>query len=458
MPTMNFMTKFYRNQILSGTFFSRNSSKIVSLAFMATIILSVTGCEDAPSKLGSGLLPGSDYLTIMSDTFGVKSYTLYSDSVKSDEPTTSYLGQIYDPYFGTTSAEFVSQMRLVDSMTAIGQINVDSVKLFMKFLTVKGDTSATHYLKISEISRQLYLDSSYYSNQTVPLTGKVWDNIAIPTLKDDTINSVEIMLPNEFGEYLTRDKSKLFISNTRADFRSYFKGLYFQLVSPANPIFLSLSLSAPGSYEDYTNYITVYMHNEVGVSESHNFLLNPKIAIASYNLYKHDFSTGTVGKKIEHLNDKFPDSLTYAQNMNGVYTRIQIPGIAKMKNNPLYKNIGINKARLIVPYVMDRQTFTNTTIPSVLYLRYITSSGTKYLISDYATAGSAFYDGTPDTTNVVYNINLATYLQDYLEDTKDSITPSLEMFLIPTSDYNVVFRANANTRASTKFELVYTKF
>lgn len=265
MPTMNFMTRFYRNQILTGTNLSRNLLKLVSLALFAVLVLWVSGCEDAPSKLGSGLLPGNDFLTIQSDTFGVKSYTLYTDSVKSDEPTTSYLGQTYDPYFGTTTAEFVSQMRLVDSLTAITQINVDSVKLYLKFLTVKGDTSAHHYLRISEVSRQLYLDSSYYSNMTVPVTGKVWDNIALPTLKDDTINSVVITLPVEFGEYLCRDKSKLFMSNTRPDFRSYFKGLYFQLVSPTKPIFLSLSLSAPGSYEDYTNYITVYMHNEVAV-------------------------------------------------------------------------------------------------------------------------------------------------------------------------------------------------
>ena len=37
---------------------------------------------------------------------------MYDDSVRTDNPSVSYLGQIYDPYFGTTTAEFVTQIRL----------------------------------------------------------------------------------------------------------------------------------------------------------------------------------------------------------------------------------------------------------------------------------------------------------------------------------------------------------
>jgi hypothetical protein len=37
---------------------------------------------------------------------------MYGDAVESDNPSTSYLGQLYDPYFGTVTAEFVSQIRL----------------------------------------------------------------------------------------------------------------------------------------------------------------------------------------------------------------------------------------------------------------------------------------------------------------------------------------------------------
>ena len=41
------------------------------------------------------------------------SYTMYDESIRTDNPSVGYLGQIYDPYFGTTNAEFVTQIRLL---------------------------------------------------------------------------------------------------------------------------------------------------------------------------------------------------------------------------------------------------------------------------------------------------------------------------------------------------------
>ena len=48
--------------------------------------------------------------------------------VRTDNPSITYLGQIYDPYFGTTSAEFVSQMRIGAAWDHV-PFTIDSVKL-----------------------------------------------------------------------------------------------------------------------------------------------------------------------------------------------------------------------------------------------------------------------------------------------------------------------------------------
>ncbi len=77
---------------------------------------------------------------------------MYSDSVESDNPSTSYLGQIYDPYFGTTTAEFVTQIRL-GSAWDDDYFVIDSIKLYLEFLTVKGAVDKPHYLTLSEICR-----------------------------------------------------------------------------------------------------------------------------------------------------------------------------------------------------------------------------------------------------------------------------------------------------------------
>ncbi|MDQ1332094.1 MAG: hypothetical protein QG576_128, partial [Bacteroidota bacterium] len=62
---------------------------------------------------------------------------MYSNSVQSDNPSTSYLGQLYDPYFGTTTASFVTQIRMGSEWTNDSFV-IDSIKLYLNLLTVTG--------------------------------------------------------------------------------------------------------------------------------------------------------------------------------------------------------------------------------------------------------------------------------------------------------------------------------
>ena len=318
----------------------------------------MNSCEENASKIGNSLLPPTDFFAIKStDTIKVKSYTMYSDSIRSDNPATSYLGQLYDPYFGKTTAELVCQLRLTDSLNNLNFFVVDSITLNLKLLTVKGSVSEPQYLRLSEIAKEIYTDSAYYSNQIPPLTGFKVDDILLPTLKADTINDIKVVVPTSFGEYLTRgDRSMLFMSDSRPDFRSWFKGLYFQIYSPNDPIFVSLSVASPGSTGTYSNYFTLYYHDEYGTGYQYLFLLDATNTNASYNIYKHDFTAGEAGKKIPHINDNYLDTLSYAQTMFGVYTRFEIPGLSDIKKSADLKNIAVNKARLILPVAYRRST------------------------------------------------------------------------------------------------------
>jgi hypothetical protein len=458
------MTRFYRNSKLSGRLISENILKVLPLLLTAGVVFIATACEENPSKIGAGLLPGSDYVTIKSiDSIAVKSYTMYQESVQSQNPAYSYLGDMWDPYFGTTTGEFVSQLWLQDSLTTADFVAIDSVRLYLEILSVKGDTAAGHILKISEISKMLYYntDTVYYSNQIPPLTGDYW-TVELPALRSDTINDISITLDTTFGAHLTRDRSMGFMSTTKPDFRSFFKGLKFEIVPSAKPVFLSLSVQSVGSSGTPVNFFTVSTHNGNGDFNYYNFLIDAQHTSAKYNLFNHTFSDAEPGKQIQHINDGYADTLSYLQNMNGVYTRIEIPYLKAMKSDPNFTNVAINKARLIVPFVTEATNPVYAkTIPSTVYLRYFTSKGVKYIVRDADPnngPGATFYDGTPDTTTAfAYNINIATYLQDYLKDKKDSITSDLELFLLTTSSYNAILAANKNHRR-VKFEFTYTKF
>jgi hypothetical protein len=455
------MTKFYHSFKIYLRPFSEHISKTFYLALFASILFFAYSCEEDPGIVGRKILPSSDFVFIKStDTINVESYTLYSNFYETDNPSVSFLGDLYDPYFGSTTAEFVSQLRLGSEWDKKPFV-VDSVKLFLRLLSVKGNVNDAHYLRLSQISQQIYTDSAYYSNQTVPLTGYIVDSLLLPKLQADTINNIEVKLPAAFGYHLVGPDSLMVYKATGNDYRSFFKGLYFQLFSPNDPLFVSLTVAPSATYGYYNNYFVMYMHDEFSTSKTFVFILDAYTKNAAYNRYSHNFEDGEVGKRMQHLIDNdtnYLDTVSYVQTMNGAYTKIKIPELETVRENPDMKNISVNKARLVIPVYYDGDIYKPSTIPSIVYLRYVSSTGSKYMIPDY-NISSAFYDGSPDTTATlnVYNLNIPAFLQDYFEDTSNKIKPELEIFLSSSSSNNVILKAN-NSHTPVKLEFTYTKF
>ena len=113
------MTRYYNtprhtHRILSV---SPHFLKTFLLAFLTLIAVIMGSCQKEVLKLGADILPSGDFVSIKSiDTLSVFSYTMFDDSVRTDKPTYSYLGQLNDPYFGTSTAGFVTQIRLSTCM------------------------------------------------------------------------------------------------------------------------------------------------------------------------------------------------------------------------------------------------------------------------------------------------------------------------------------------------------
>ncbi|MGE5420964.1 MAG: DUF4270 family protein [Chloroflexota bacterium] len=420
-------------------------------------------CEEDPTIIGKELLPASDSVSIQSiDTLTPVSFTMYDDSVSTDNPSTSYLGQTFDPYFGTTSASFVSQIRLKEEWNGKAY-TVDSIKLMLQFTDVKGGSGGTNTLTISEIAKDLSTTENYYSNTPVPLADFTMD-IPLPALRQDTINEVEIKLTDlSFAQRILSDTTKLFHSNKTADFRSYFKGLYFKLSSTGDPMMLSVNLANnnSGYYiidRYYKNFFVIYMHDNAGATKEFFLILDAINKNAAFNLYQHDFTTANGGMKITHYNDPSSrDTLTYQQSLNGVYTRIVFPGLEALKKSGNFSGIAVNKARLTVPFFSDEGLYKDKDVPKFLFLRYRTVKGTKPVVPDFNVDEShAFYDGLVDTTKHVYNFNLATFFQIYLDDKTGDILPELEL-VQGTGTKNIILKANSSS-TPVKFDFTYTRF
>lgn len=460
MPIMIFMTRYY-NSLKHNPRFSSAVPRIYNfftILLLTLGLVSVTSCEDKPTSIGTNLLPSGDFVEIISiDTLSAFSYTVYEDSVRSDNPSISYMGQNYDPYFGTTSSGFVSQVRMFPEWDDL-PFTIDSVKLYLRFLQSKGGTNPEiiHKLRLSEIAEEIYTDKPYYSNIQVPLTGYEVANITLPTLKEDTINNVILKLPNSFGEYICRDTSMLFYSNSKPDFRSYFKGLYFQIDPTSDHLITSISLLNE-SAQYYNNAIKIFMSNIDGTKKAYTFALDAVNKNAAYNIYKHDLSTAEPDKKIKHINDGYKDTLSYIQYLNGVYTKITFPGLEVLKQNGDLTNIAINKARLIVPGYFDGSLYTASKAPSQLLLRYGTNTGDRFIVPDfYVDQYHIFYNGTLDTTAREYSFNLATFFQQYLEDASKGLKPELEMFQ-GAGTSNIILKTSLG-KPPLKFDFTYTRF
>lgn len=461
MPTMIFMTRYYNSSQNTRRLISvsNNPFKISHLTLFAMMVFFVSSCAEIETKIGNKLLPESDFVNIKSiDTLSAFSYTFYDESTRTDNPSVSYLGQIYDPYFGTSTAEFVSQIRLSEKWN--GQpFTIDSVRLHLRLLTVTGGSDAAHTLRISEIADQIYPDSAYYPNKPVSLTGYALPDIQLPSnLRTDTLNDVVLKLPIEFGNYLTRDTTQLFYSNTKPDFRSFFKGLYFQILPSSDPQLVSLSLLPSSILGTYYNYVVLYMHDDTGTATSFFFVLDAQNKNAAYNRYIHDYNTASPDKKIKHINDGYKDTLSYLQSLFGVYTRVILPGLEKIKNDSSFDKISVNKARLTVPVYFDGNQFKPSTVPPQLILRYRTKSGNKHVVPDWniEPTNQTFFNGKIDSVANVYSFNIPAFVRAYFKDAADTIEPELEIFQ-GTGIKNVILKAN-KSKTPVKFEFSYTKF
>jgi hypothetical protein len=415
----------------------------------------ITSCEEKPTIIGTDLLPGTDFVNIKSDTsIHAEAFTLLSDSMVTNSRTYSYLGRLTDPYFGDSKADFVGQLRLFEAWTGGRLPVVDSARLTLSITGAKGilDSTITHQIKISEINETLNSANKYYSNRD-PNAGIELAAISLPAITKDTAQAVGITLPVSFGEYLLRNPAMLSQDKDGNPFKSFFKGLYITMVDSPTPQLIALEFSSPNFVID------VFYHDSVAVSHTYTFFINENSV--RYNRYTHNYATATSPNKVQLQNiiNNTKDSLIYLQSFGGVYPQIKFQGLKAIKSMlwDSVKNLpkgSINKARLTFSVFLDENTYTATTVPSQILLKYIKSDTAQYLVPDYQVSPS-FFDGTFNSTNKTYSFNLASFLQEYLKGKIPD--PTVYMYYSEGEYKNVILKAN-NSHSPVKFEFTYTKF
>lgn len=420
MSIMTFMTSYHNNLSSSGkSEFPTSVLRSVSRKFflpLLTVMVLLAGCEEDPTDIGSGILPEADFVNMVStDTFSIDLYTQYFDAFKSMSPNYSHLGSSYNPYFGLSSSDFVSQLWLYTSWPAAGAV-VDSLILSLQVVDVIGEIIGDQEVNIYEVDEFMHLDSVYYTNRSVPVKQFLGSFTISPGTAGDTI--LQVHLPLTMAYELIRDTTMLFLSSEIDDFRNYFNGLYFEYPQTDNHHLLKVNMLGGNSA------ITMYYKDTLEASQSFIFLFNTRAVL--YNRYQHDFEAADPEKKIKYINQPVKDTLTYVQGMNGVFTKIHIPGLEGLKNE---MPVSINKARLFLPVYVNDTDFTEDLIPEKLIASYIDSEGERQYLPDFWFS-TDFFDGSYNAINDRYTLNIANFVQQYLngEIPEPAIEIALSLF------------------------------
>lgn len=436
MFTMIFMTSSYlKNRNRNPNGLVTGLLKYSTFLFIALSVM-LASCNEDPLNIGKDLLPDDDFIAVYStDTVKVRAYTMYNENSVSSDSTKMIAGGIYDAYFGDTQCDFVTQIRLLDSLRK-SVINIDSI--FLRFIPSKisGDTAAVHYIRLYETGTELTDPDVYYSGQD-PDTIKFLGEYPMPVLKADSSYSVRI--DNSVAEYLFRDTA-MFRPASKF-YKEFFKGLYFGIRSETSPVLITLTAA------DNPLAITIYYHAADTIARSYSFVATERAV--NYNRFTHDRTTAEPEKLITHVNDLVLDTAAYLQTFYGIYVRIDLPSLEAFRS---IERLAVNKARIIAPVHIDGETYLESDMPTQILVRYRNSEGKEMAIPDLVHSLS-YMDGTYYKDKDSYIFNITSFVQQYIEGEIDN--PSVELFFPLSATKNVIFKANGNNPAF-KLEFAYT--
>lgn len=386
-----------------------------SLLLGVLLVLALFSCKKDPYELGIDLLPPSDTLNVLvTDSCTVVAYSVRHDSIRTDENSNFIVGSMLDPVFGKSTAGFYSQVRLGADSPDFGNNPVlDSLVLVLFYNGYYGDTTTMQNVKVYEISQDLSLDSSYWSNQRVATYPSLLANQSFYPHPNDSVKvsgknmGAHLRLNlNKFTNYLG-NKILYAPSDVLADnnsFVKFFKGLYVE-TNPINSNGVLLNISSGNS----TSRLEIYFHNSERDSLQYNFVIDDKAARFTYidhNGYL-DASPDLKRQMLNHDTTLGANQL-FLQGLGGVKLKIRFP---YMKDFGKGHIVAINDALLMFS---NMETDTTFAPPPQLSLFRQDSIGRISFLAD-ENEGQTYFGGTYNKSSKTYFFRITQHIQKVIQ-------------------------------------------
>ncbi len=437
------------------------------LAPVVALLALLTACNET-SDLGMDLLPSSDLIDVKNlvEKSSFSAFTYSEDSIRTDEPSKSLLGSFYDPEFGLTTINFATQFRLFDFPDYGANAVADSVKLFLYYRHVYGDTVTPQTFRVYELESPLDIDAAYRQDinlQAYSSDFLLGEKIYTPVVRLDSASQdtfyqlITIPIDISLGEKLVNAPDSAMADND--EFLEYFKGLMIESEARTSTGGSILTLETVYSSTWQGSALVVYYNNDSNRNAATpDTLLNPYLISpfsARVNSIDHDYS-GTAF--FDDLNmDTGEDSLIYVQTMGGLKSKIYIDQLSSWRDSAA---VEINKAELIFQIDTLASEVDKYPPPSRLLYTYINEDGQENLPADYwfsFDVDPGFYGGFLDTTNYTYRFNITQHLQQIVEGT----VPNNGFFLTTArknSEANRVVLKGSTSETGIRLVITYSKY
>lgn len=431
-----------------------------------TFIAILFSCTKNETLIGKNLIPGGDYINgIYTDTFSLKTKTVFEDSLPAKNNSRFLLGAISDDVFGKSFASIYTQLKLNTSAVSFNDTAyIDSCILSLRYSgNYYGDKQALHNIKVYKVNEDISSSDAvtYQSFQTFTheattigqkLNFKV--NLDSSFAESSEINSAALRIPisNIVAQDILNQTADGALKDN-ASFQAYFKGLYIEADTSFgfNKGMISLDLRSSQST------LTLYYHTP---NTSGKIFKLTTTGSTNTNYFKHNFNNSIVKTAVSNTTD----TTLYIQSMAGTKSKITIPHISNLGK------VLINKAEIEVTQILNYNNIdTQYTAPASMVLLAADSLGKNSIIIDQLfspTDGLPNYGGSKiiytdasGTKYTKYKFSIAARLQQIINF--DETDYGFYLLSFPSNqiaDRIIVGGGNRNNDAyQMKLNLVYTK-
>ena len=372
-------------------------------------LFSITGCKDPVIK-SKNLLTQSDTLNLAKDTLRLTVTTIAQHPLNSTGVIDGMLGSMNDRNLGISYGSFYAQCALTVSSPTFGTHPIlDSVVLSLAFDGAYGPCTKPMNISVFELSQDMNSAGSYNTNssftvKTPPIGQRLnyipdfVDSVPVYVSGGNQEPQLRISLTKAFGYKLLNADSISLLNDSL--FLTYFKGIYVTASGPVGNGMIFCNLTSA------TSAVTIYYRNQ----DTGDTIENP-------------FSFSISGVTVNHFDNNYYGAPVYNAIHNPLANNQKIyleggagtQGQILINMDSLPKNIGVNKAELIVALSQPDSQYT---APSSLSLLRIDDAGIGQNLDD---ASTTIFGGTlqADTLNgtVVnrYHFNISLYMQKLVQ-------------------------------------------